>query len=131
MDEFPATQMLESTQVLEATQILGGDEGEDAGVVVVGRLEVGVTKHQIVLGDNTVGRDPKCSVYISNPSLSREHAVLEADRMGCTVHDAKSSNGTKKGGIRLKPHIRYDVTEIEAFYYFSIPLDITWSQESS
>ena len=118
MDDFSATQMLESTQVLEATQILGGEGGEDGGVVVVGRLEVGVNKYQIVQGDNTVGRDPKCSVYISNPSLSRVHAVIEADRMGCTVHDSKSSNGTKKGGIRLKPHIRYSLSGVE-FHVFT------------
>ena len=106
MDDFPATQMLECTQVLDATQILGGDDGEAAGPLVVGSLEVGMAKYQVVVGDNRIGRDPRCEVFISNPSLSRTHAVIEADRDGCTVHDVKSSNGTKKGGVRLRANVR-------------------------
>ena len=71
-----------------------GAEGEEAGSVVVGRLDVGIAKYQVVVGDNMIGRDPRCEVFISNPSLSRTHAVIEADRDGCTVHDVRSSNGT-------------------------------------
>ena len=106
MDDFPATQVLESTQVLDATQVLGGDDVEESGPVVVGRLEMGMNKYQVVLGDNRIGRNPKCGVYISNPSLSGTHAVIEAERDGATIHDVRSTNGTKKGGVRLKPNIR-------------------------
>ena len=95
--------------MLDATQILGGDDVEDSGPVVVGRLEVGLTKYQVVVGDNRIGRDPRCEVFISNPSLSRTHAVIEADRDGCTLHDVKSSNGTRKGGAKLRPNIRYSL----------------------
>ena len=106
MDDFPATQMLECTQVLDATQIIGGEDDGESCPVVVGRLEIGLNKYQVVVGDNRIGRDPKCEIYISNPSLSRTHAVIEAERDGATVHDVKSSNGTKKGGVRLKPNVR-------------------------
>ena len=73
---------------------------------VVGRLEVGMTKYQIVTGENKIGRDPTCEIYISNSSLCRTHAVVEADRDGCTLHDVESINGTKKGVVRLRPYVR-------------------------
>ena len=41
--------------------------------------------------------------------MSRVHAVIEADHDGVTIHDNKSSNGTKKGSLTLKPHIRYNL----------------------
>ena len=105
MEEFPATQMLEHTQLLEATQIIS-DQLDDSPIIV-GRIEVGSEKFHIKLGDNRIGRDPKSEIYISNPSLSRNHAVIEAGRDGCFIHDVKSSNGTRKGGVKLKPIIRY------------------------
>ena len=69
--------------------------------LVVVRLE-----NRIVVWDNKKGMDPKCEVFISNPSLSGSHAVVEANRDGCTVHDVHSSNVTKKGGVRLTPNVR-------------------------
>ena len=41
--------MLESTQLLESRQLLW-DDGAGAGPAVVGRLEVGKAKYQIVVG---------------------------------------------------------------------------------
>ena len=104
IDYLPATQMLESTQVL------GRDE-EDAGSgsVHFGFVDVGGTKHALVEGENRIGRDPVCQICINNPSLSRIHAVIEADQDGVTVHDNKSSNGSKKKGMVLKPHVRYNL----------------------
>ena len=81
--------MLESTQLLDGTQLLG-DDGAGAGPAVV---DVGMAKYQIVVGDNKIGRDSKCEVFITNLSLSRSHAVVEANRDGYTVHDVRSSNG--------------------------------------
>jgi hypothetical protein len=63
-DDCPAT------QVLESKQILGGDDVEDSGPVVLGKLEVRLTKYQVLVVDNRIGRDPRCEVFISNPSLS-------------------------------------------------------------
>ena len=96
---YPATQMLDATRLL-------GDDVAGAGPAVVVRLELGMAKNLIIVGDNKIGTDPKFEVFISNPSLSRTHAVVEADGDGCTVHDVKSSNGTKKGGVRLRPNVR-------------------------
>ena len=45
-------------------------------------------------------------MLISNPIFSRTHTVTEADMEGCTVHEVKSSNGTKKVGVRLWANVR-------------------------
>ena len=82
------------------------DDGTFGVSSVVGRLEVGMTKYLIVVGNNKIGRDSKCEISISNPSLCGTHAVVEADRDGCTVHDVESINGTKKGVVRLRPYVR-------------------------
>ena len=84
--------MPESTQLLDGTLLLG-DDGAGAGPAVVGRLDVGMAKYRIVVGDNKIGRDSKCEVFITNLSLSRSHAVVEANRDGYIVHDVRSSNG--------------------------------------
>ena len=48
--------MPESTQLLDGTLLLG-DDGAGAGPAVVGRLDVGMAKYRIVVGDNKIGRD--------------------------------------------------------------------------
>ena len=101
-DFLPATQMLESTQVL------GGDNDDaDPGDVKFGVLEIGEDQYDICGGETKIGRDPLCKIWVKNPSLSRVHAVIEADQDGVTIHDNKSSNGTKKGGMNMKPQVRY------------------------
>ena len=103
-DFLPATQMLESTQVL------GGDNDvTDPADVKFGVLEIGEDHYDITGGETKIGRDPLCKIWIKNPSLSRVHAVIEADQDGVTIHDNKSSNGTKKGGMNMKPQVRYNL----------------------
>ena len=103
-DFLPATQMLESTQVL------GGDNDiTDPADVKFGVLEIGEDHYDITGGETKIGRDPLCKIWIKNPSLSRVHAVIEADQEGVTIHDNKSSNGTKKGGMNMKPQVRYNL----------------------
>ena len=106
LDYLPATQMLESTQVLGEDGV--GDDVEDKDVII-GHLEINGDKHSLIRGETKIGRDPLCNISIKNPSLSRVHAIIEADSDGVTIHDNKSSNGTKKGSMQLKPHVRYNL----------------------
>ena len=103
-DFLPATQMLESTQVLG-----GENDVTDPGDVKFGVLEIGDDQYDITGGETKIGRDPLCKIWIKNPSLSRVHAVIEADQDGVTIHDNKSSNGSKKSGMTLKPQVRYNL----------------------
>ena len=52
----------------------------------------------LAAGENLVGRDPECSVWLDSPSVSRRHArlVVEGDRV--TAEDLGSKNGTRVGG---------------------------------
>jgi len=47
-------------------------------------------------GDTTIGRGMGCDIVISDPSASREHAMITYDELGeiATVHDLESTNGT-------------------------------------
>jgi DNA-binding winged helix-turn-helix (wHTH) protein len=45
-------------------------------------------------GDNVVGRDPRCDVWIDASGVSRRHAVIRVRPEGVTIEDLGSSNGT-------------------------------------
>jgi len=47
-------------------------------------------------GDNVIGRDPRCSVWLDAPGVSRRHATLRVDSAArrVTVEDLDSTNGT-------------------------------------
>ncbi len=45
-------------------------------------------------GKFTVGRDPKCDVFLSNMTVSRHHATIAIDEQGARIIDAGSLNGT-------------------------------------
>lgn len=47
-------------------------------------------------GENTVGRDPRCDVFLDVPGVSRRHASITVDTKNATVElrDLGSTNGT-------------------------------------
>lgn len=45
-------------------------------------------------GSYTLGRDPKCDVFLSNMTVSRHHATITIDASGAKIVDAGSLNGT-------------------------------------
>jgi DNA-binding winged helix-turn-helix (wHTH) protein len=51
-------------------------------------------------GDNIVGRDPLCHVFLDTPGVSRRHAILRVDSpaKAVVVRDLGSTNGTLVGG---------------------------------
>jgi DNA-binding winged helix-turn-helix (wHTH) protein len=61
--------------------------------------------HQIPLieGENIVGRDPRTSVCLDAPSVSRRHARIVVAADCVTVQDLLSKNGTYVGGDRVSP----------------------------
>lgn len=55
-------------------------------------------------GDNIIGRDPSCSVYVDDPDVSRRHALIRIDSV-CTralLEDLDSTNGTLLGRSPIK-----------------------------
>jgi DNA-binding winged helix-turn-helix (wHTH) protein len=54
-------------------------------------------------GENTVGRDPQCDVFLDTPGVSRRHASIRIDSRAKAVvlQDLGSTNGTLLGGAIL------------------------------
>src|SRR5262249_11380428 len=50
----------------------------------------------LVEGDNIIGRDPRCEVWIDAPGVSRRHASVrvESAERRVVIHDLGSTNGT-------------------------------------
>jgi|GEM_PF-6624057 len=45
-------------------------------------------------GDNKIGRDARCVLSLSDPLVSREHALVRVHGNSFTLHDLASGNGT-------------------------------------
>lgn len=45
-------------------------------------------------GDNVIGRDPSCSVWLDQPGVSRRHARVTVTDDAATIEDLGSTNGT-------------------------------------
>ena len=52
-------------------------------------------------GENTIRRDPLCSVWIDVASVSRHHARIVCSGVRAVLEDIGSMNGTTVGGERL------------------------------
>ena len=44
-------------------------------------------------GTFTMGRDPKCDIFLNDMTVSRNHALIETDEKGCVIRDQNSFNG--------------------------------------
>ncbi len=66
---------------------------------------VGSTRNFVLMdGDNIVGRDPSCSVWLDDPDVSRRHARIRIDsaKRLAILDDLGSTNGTFVGRTRVK-----------------------------
>ncbi len=68
--------------------------------------------HLIVLEPQTViGRDPRCSLQVSVPWVSTQHALVRWAAAGWELRDLSSRNGTFLDGERVKPGLTYSLHE--------------------
>lgn len=71
----------------------------------------------LVAGENLIGRDPRCAVWVDASGVSRRHALITVDAGVATITDLDSSNGTFVGGQRVQAPRRLadgDVIELGA-----------------
>jgi DNA-binding winged helix-turn-helix (wHTH) protein len=61
-------------------------------------------------GDNVIGRDPRCSVWLDAPGVSRRHARIRIDAPNRRValDDLGSTNGTFLGRSKVKGQVALD-----------------------
>ncbi|HEX2452399.1 MAG TPA: FHA domain-containing protein [Vicinamibacterales bacterium] len=66
-------------------------------------------------GDNVIGRDPRCTVWLDASGVSRRHANIAVTTDEVTIADLESSNGTFVGGRKVTSPRRladHDVIEL-------------------
>jgi len=59
-------------------------------------------KYKLGQATSLIGRNPGCDITIPDPSLSRQHCLLQITERGLHVKDLNTVNGTKVNGIVLK-----------------------------
>jgi DNA-binding winged helix-turn-helix (wHTH) protein len=60
--------------------------------------------YDLLEGDNVIGRDPSCSIWLDDPDVSRRHARIRIDsaNRSAVLDDLESTNGTLLGRSRVK-----------------------------
>ena len=66
-------------------------------------------------GENIVGRDPNCGVWIDAAGVSRRHARILIDRDGVRLEDLGSKNGTRVGDVRIATAVALQDSDRIAF----------------
>ena len=74
-------------------------------------------------GSYSLGRDPKCDVFLSNMTVSRHHATITIDGPKASITDAGSLNGTWVNGevvdqAELTPGSRVQIGTFDMVFKF-------------
>ena len=81
---------------------------------MVRSLHIGHRRFVLGPGVNSIGREPNCTVCISDASVSRGHARITIVGNQATLEDLKSKNGTSVMGEPITgPTLLNDGDEIE------------------
>jgi DNA-binding winged helix-turn-helix (wHTH) protein len=80
----------------------------------------GNRNYDLLEGDNIIGRDPSCSIWLDDPDVSRRHARIRIDtaNRSAVLDDLESTNGTFLGRSRVKvqrPLVDGDVIRVGPF----------------
>jgi pSer/pThr/pTyr-binding forkhead associated (FHA) protein len=83
-------------------------------------------------GENIVGRDPGCSVWLDSPSVSRRHAriVVARDDRRVSLEDLNSKNGTLLRGAPVQGPV--DLSDGDELTFGSVDVTLrSWSSDSA
>ncbi len=80
---------------IESSSVPAGSDGRIYG------LFNGVHRIALTEGDNVIGRDPRVTVWLDLPGVSRRHARLSVAEGQATIADLGSKNGTYLRGTRV------------------------------
>ena len=72
-------------------------------------------------GSFTIGRDPKCDIFLSNMTVSRHHSTSTINKGSAKIEDAGSTNGTWIDGkvvdtAELKPGTRVQIGNFDMVF---------------
>lgn len=76
----------------------------DTGISSRFWLVAGSRNFVLTEGENIIGRDPSCGIWLDDPDVSRRHARIDIDNVQRTalIEDLDSTNGTLLGRSRIK-----------------------------
>ena len=83
-------------------------------------------------GENIVGRDPDCGVWLDSPSVSRRHAriVVVGEGRRVSLEDLNSKNGTLLQGVPVQG--RVDLSDGAELTFGSVDVTLrSWSSDSA
>ncbi|XP_053736397.1 mediator of DNA damage checkpoint protein 1 [Synchiropus splendidus] len=129
-----ATQAI-SDSILESDEEENEQENQNnrglspAKLCILENEHIPKTEIPLYLGDNVLGRDHSCSsAHLSAPSISKQHATISIIVHGkqklsleALIWDLGSLNGTRKGRLKLTPHVRYAISEGDSLVVADIP----------
>ncbi|XP_078497855.1 mediator of DNA damage checkpoint protein 1 [Lissotriton helveticus] len=104
---------MEQTQLLDWEDTLLSSNGSELSQEPVGKLRLCSGAHGperdfwIHIGDNIIGRHENCHITLPTQSVSKKHAVIEAEADCHTIYDCGSLNKTRRRKAILKPYVRY------------------------
>ena len=93
-------------------------------------LTEGNKTYRLLEGENTVGRDPECHVWLNTTSVSRQHARIVVDsRNGrISLEDLGSKNGTLLRGTLAEHPVALSAGDTLGFGSVEVTLHV-WSAE--
>lgn len=92
--------VLDATQSFTPVRMGGSPVNEEPALPTSERYELKVVRGpqtgiDIALHEGTLslGRDPRCDIFLNDMTVSRTHATLEVREDGCIIRDNNSFNG--------------------------------------
>lgn len=92
--------VLDSTQSFRPVKVEGADAGFDMPEAAGKHFDLKVVRGpqtgiDITLREGTmsIGRDPRCDIFLNDMTVSRNHAEIEVGKDGCVLRDNSSFNG--------------------------------------
>ena len=83
-------------------------------------------------GENTIGRDPACAVWLDSPSVSRRHArlTIQSQTRRVVLEDLNSTNGCLARGSAV--HGAIELADGDAIAIGSVELKVyLWNAEKA
>jgi DNA-binding winged helix-turn-helix (wHTH) protein len=88
--------------------------------------------YRLAEGENLVGRDPECLVWLDSDSVSRRHArvVVESAERRVSLEDLASKNGTRVRGARVRA--RVEVADGDEIVFGAVRVKLrSWSSATA
>lgn len=92
--------VLDSTQSFTPVKMAGSYIGDQGAPEIEMSYDLRVVRGpqtgiDIKLGEGkqTMGRDPRCDIFLNDTTVSRTHAEIEVGKDGCILRDMNSFNG--------------------------------------